>query len=212
MSHPRVLVIGAGIVGASIAYHLARAGAEVTVVDAASPGGVATAGSWAWINASAGNPEPYVRLRMRSMELWRDLDSSLSGLEVQWGGGLLWDLAPDDLRAYAAEHASWDYPVKLVDRDFVARREPELASPPELAVHVAIEGAVEPIHAATVLLDAAVAFGARVIPGRAALALRAVTGRVTGVQTAGGVVAADEVVIAAGVGTPALLASVGIDL
>lgn len=212
MSHPRVLVIGAGIVGASIAYHLARAGAEVTVLDGGRPGGVATAGSWAWINASAGNPEPYVRLRMRSMAMWRDLGGTLPGLEMRWGGGLLWDLAPDDLRTYAAEHTSWGYPVELVDRSFVADCEPALADPPDIAAHVAIEGAVEPVQAATVLLDAAGGFGARIMPGRAAVALRSRGGRVTGVQTADEVITADEVVVAAGVGTTALLASIGVDL
>ena len=61
----RVIVIGAGIIGAAIAWHLAKAGAVVTVIDEGKPGGVATPNSWGWINASWGNPEPYFRLRMR---------------------------------------------------------------------------------------------------------------------------------------------------
>jgi len=67
---PHVIVVGAGIVGASIARHLAKAGARVTVVEAGEPGGVATRSSWAWINASSGSPEPYFRLRHRSQEEW----------------------------------------------------------------------------------------------------------------------------------------------
>ena len=43
----RVIVIGSGIIGASIAYHLAKGGAEVTVLDAGEAGGVATRASWA---------------------------------------------------------------------------------------------------------------------------------------------------------------------
>jgi glycine/D-amino acid oxidase-like deaminating enzyme len=38
----RIIVVGAGIIGASIAWHLAKAGAEVTIVEAGDPGGVAT--------------------------------------------------------------------------------------------------------------------------------------------------------------------------
>ena len=63
-----ILVIGAGIIGASIAYHLARDGARVTILDAGQGGGIATRYSWAWINASWGNPEPYFRLRMRAID------------------------------------------------------------------------------------------------------------------------------------------------
>ena len=68
MSRPHVLIVGAGIIGASIAWHLVRAGARVTVIDARETGGIATRNSWAWINASWGNPEPYFRLRVRAMD------------------------------------------------------------------------------------------------------------------------------------------------
>ena len=51
-----IAVIGAGIVGASIAFHLARRGAKVTLIDAGEPGKKskvqpATAVSFAWMNA-----------------------------------------------------------------------------------------------------------------------------------------------------------------
>lgn len=36
MKQPHILIVGAGIIGASIAWHLARAGAAVTVLDATS--------------------------------------------------------------------------------------------------------------------------------------------------------------------------------
>lgn len=212
MSQQQTIVVGAGIIGASIAWHLARAGRPATVLDTSAPGGLATAASWAWINASAGNPEPYVRLRMRSMALWRELGSALPDLGVTWSGGLLWDLPGDTLEAFATEHAAWGYPVRLVDRREIAAFEPHLANPPERAAHVAIEGAVEPVHAANVLLNAAMALGVRVISGRRALALKSDGSRITGIDTESGTLQADEVIVAAGVGAPALLATVGIDL
>jgi D-amino-acid dehydrogenase len=41
----RVVVVGGGVLGASTAFHLAEAGAEVTVVDAAHPGRATSAGA-----------------------------------------------------------------------------------------------------------------------------------------------------------------------
>ena len=113
---PHVLIIGAGIIGASIAWHLARAGARVTVTDAGATGGIATRASWGWINASWGNPEPYFRLRVRAMEEWRRLEQDVVGIEVAWSGGLLWELPPEQLETFAAEHIAWGYQLRRITR------------------------------------------------------------------------------------------------
>ena len=63
----RVLIVGAGIIGASIAHHLARRGAAVTLIDRSGPAAEASGASFGWINASFGNPEPNFRLRFQSL-------------------------------------------------------------------------------------------------------------------------------------------------
>ncbi|WP_279617127.1 FAD-dependent oxidoreductase [Streptomyces regalis] len=51
-----VVVVGAGIVGASAAYHLARCGAPVTLIDrGAAPATGVTGGSFAWIGGCGGD-------------------------------------------------------------------------------------------------------------------------------------------------------------
>ena len=77
----------------------------------------------------------------------------MPAIPVSWCGGLGWDLPPDRLLAFAREHAGWGYGVRTVDRAEAADIEPNLASPPKLAVHVAAEGAVEPARAACALLE-----------------------------------------------------------
>jgi len=209
---PHVVVVGAGIIGASIAWHLARAGARVTVVEAGEPGGVATRASWAWINATWGNPEPYFRLRVRSMAEWRRLEREVAGVRVAWVGGLYWELPPAQLEVFAAQHAAWGYDIRLVGRAEVQRIEPHLASPPALAVHAPAEGVVEPLATAQALLAAAQGLGAAVMAHTPARALALLAGRVTGVAIDAGRVDADEVVVAAGVGAPRLLATAGVAL
>ncbi|MEX2647978.1 MAG: FAD-binding oxidoreductase [Alphaproteobacteria bacterium] len=206
------VVVGAGIIGASIAWHLAAAGARVTVIDAGEAGGVATPNSFAWINASWGNPEPYFRLRIRAMAEWRRLAAAVPGLSLAWTGGLCWDLPPAELDAYAREHAAWGYGIRRVDRAEAARIEPSLAEWPELALHVAEEGAVEPRTAALALLQDARRRGARVRQRVAVTALAERNGAIVGVETSVGRLDADAVVVAAGAGTPTLAASVGVAL
>jgi glycine/D-amino acid oxidase-like deaminating enzyme len=211
LSGKRVIIVGAGIIGASFAFHLAKAGAQVTVLDSLSgAGGVATPKSWAWINASWGNPEPYFRLRHHSMALWRALPSTVPGLQVQWNGGLLWDLPQAELDAYVRQQSAWGYGARLVDGAEARRIEPALGRVPDVAVHVAEEGAVEPVHAVERLLAAAGALGAEIKHGVAVQGLHVVGNVVCGVVTDAGVIAADEVVIAAGTATPKLLSSVGV--
>ena len=212
MSSPKqVIVIGAGIIGASIAWHLAKAGAQVTVVSESGAGGVATPASFAWINASWGNPEIYFRLRIRAMAEWKRLAGELPGLPVAWCGGLNFDLPPDRLEAFAAEHLSWGYGIERVDARRVAEIEPNLVAPPAFAVHVAEEGVAEPVATAKALLADAERLGARVMTGTVER-LTFGDGKVSGVVVSGETIGADEIVVAAGTGAPAIVATAGIVL
>ena len=52
----RIVVIGAGVMGASVAYRLAQAGASVTVLEAGRVGGGTSGCSFAWTNSIAKTP------------------------------------------------------------------------------------------------------------------------------------------------------------
>lgn len=206
---PHVIVVGAGIIGASIAWHLAREGARVTIIEAEQPGGIATRHSWAWLNASWGNPEPYFRLRVRAMSEWKRLASHVPAIRIRWNGGLLYDIPPDALAAYAAQHSAWGYGVRRVTPSQIAELEPALLHRPDLALHVAEEGALEPLATSKALLAAAIGLGAELKRCQATRLVMA-GGKVTGVETALGRLLADHVVVAAGTATTELVATAGV--
>ena len=208
----RVIVIGSGIIGASIAYHLAKGGAAVTVVEAGETGGIATPASWAWINASWGNPEPYFRLRLRSIAHWHKMQSEIPTLAIDWCGGLIWDLPPAELDAYAAERAKWGQPLRRVGQDEIHAMEPSLKVVPEHGYFAPGEGMLEPLATARVLLAAARSLGAEVLAETPVKWLAEEHGRVVGVMTDEGVIHAEETVVAAGAATGQLLESVGLTL
>lgn len=208
----KILIIGSGIIGASMAYHLAVKGAEVTVLEAKErAGGVATPNTWGWINASWGNPEPYAKLRMRSMDMWHTL-GSVKDLNVNWCGGLMWDVSSHELNAYVKQHSAWGYRPNLVDKAEAIRLEPILLSPPELAVHVAEEGVIEPEAAVRGFMNAALAAGAVLKPAARVQKLVMTNNRVSGVMAEGQEIEADEVVVAAGVESVGLMQSIGLVL
>ncbi|HET9140189.1 FAD-binding oxidoreductase [Actinophytocola sp.] len=82
-----VVVIGAGIVGASCAYYAARAGLSVTVVDRGPLAGGTTSAGEGNILLSDKEPGPELDLGLLSYRLWRELD--VGPIELEPKGGLM---------------------------------------------------------------------------------------------------------------------------
>ena len=66
MSNADIVVIGAGSVGANVAYRLAERGAKVTVLEAGAPGGGTSGTSFAWTNSFHKTPRDYHELNTAS--------------------------------------------------------------------------------------------------------------------------------------------------
>jgi glycine/D-amino acid oxidase-like deaminating enzyme len=208
-SKRNIIVIGGGIIGASIAWHLVQSGARVTLVTGRR-GGIATPNSFAWINANWGNPEPYFKLRRAAMDGWKQLASAIPGIRPVWNGSICYDLPPEKLAQFATEHGAWGYGITRINHEEIRVLEPHIAAPPEWALKIDEEGMIEPVTAALALIDDASRHGARVIDDLDVLRLTVTGHRVTGIVTQDGVIAADEVVVAAGAATVSLAESVGI--
>lgn len=208
---PRVAVVGAGIIGASIAYHLALSGARVTLIDRDPVPGEATAQSFSWINASAGNPSPYYELRLQGLLEWRALDETLGGgLTLRWGGSLEWSDDAQALERDFREQAGRGYPLRRVGRAEIVALEPAVAEPPESALYASLEGTLQAVAATERLIEAARALGAEVRRGAAAI-VGDVAGR-TVIAVAGEPLEVDVVVLAVGAGAEAVAARLDVCL
>lgn len=221
-SELRVAVVGAGIVGASIAFHLAERGVRVSIYDSAEPAMAASRASFAWINARDKNPHGYHDLNRRSIDMWERFARRLGGdIGLRWGGELRWsatEAGANDLRERVRELQSWGYPIRELSGEEVAEMEPGLA-PGELtaASFTEIDGQVDTGRVVAACLVAAAARGAELHSGSEITGLRLVPspgGRsvVEAVETTAGDFTYDTVALAAGTGTTALAASAGIEL
>lgn len=212
-ARPKVVVVGAGIVGASIAYHLARRGAPVTLVDKGQPAGAVTGKAFGWINVSHSVPEPYLRLRLLAVQEYRRLEQELDqALRVSWCGALTWSSDQAETERLVRDHAACGYDIRLVDREEIAILEPNLIEPPDCAALAASEGTLEPAEATTALVHAAQRAGAEVLLDSDVVAFGTRGDRVTSVRVNGNDLDADVVVSAAGTGSAALCAEIGVDL
>jgi hypothetical protein len=87
-----VVVVGAGIVGATIAAELSRRGCRCTVLEQEScASSRCTRYSWAWVNANSKQPAAYQALNMLGGQVW---NAMLPGF-VSWCGSLLLNGADD---------------------------------------------------------------------------------------------------------------------
>ncbi|MFF0725361.1 NAD(P)/FAD-dependent oxidoreductase [Streptomyces sp. NPDC004134] len=198
-----VVVVGAGVVGASVAYHLARLGVRVTLLDReAAPAAGVTGASFAWIGGAAGDwPGGAEDLRGSVLADHRRLAAEVPGYAVRWTGSLTWTGEPTagDTPAVPGRHR--------VVRDEIAALEPHLRNPPPHAFHTPGDGGLDPEAMTRALIAAARARGATVLLGTAVTALETAAGRVTGARTATGFHPATTVVLAAGTGVTALSAA-----
>ncbi len=84
----RIAVIGAGIVGASVAFRLARSGeARVWTIDESLPGSGTTSASFAWANANNKTPRDYFELNRAGLEEHYRLRDELGGAAWLYPGG-----------------------------------------------------------------------------------------------------------------------------
>ena len=215
----RVIVVGAGIVGASIAYHLSRRkDLAVTVLERDEPCAGASGHSFAWLNSFGKDPVSYHHFNRRSMDIWDRFARRLGmDLDLHWGGELRWEKVPERakaLRQRIKQLQAWGYPVRTISRDEICELESGLSpGPVTTASFSEIDGRVDPFKVIEACLQRACEGGAVVrthtpvnklcLDGR---------GKIEAVNTSNGEISCDVVVLASGTDTTELAATAGVHI
>ena len=217
----RVAVVGAGIVGASIAWRIAQRGFQVTLIDKGTPGEGASSHSFAWINAGSKQPIGYHNLNRRSLEMWDRFASSIADdgdvatVGLRWGGKVSWEVEASGANRLVSEVRqlqSWGYPTRLINADELRELEPSLeVGDIAAAEHSENEAQVEPQLVVDACLRRLKELEATVHTDTAVVGFnQGDDGRIRAIETTSGDIQCDMVVLAAGtaVGTLAAIAGV----
>ena len=181
-----VVICGAGVIGASVAYFLAERGVAATLVERHGVACAASGKSGGFIARDWCDGQPQAELARASFDLHADLARTL---DADYG------YRPIDTLLVAASDSSGVEQYR------------GMASPPWLdgrcAVHSAIgststTATIHPERFTRALVDAAVQRGARLVTGSVEGIARDTRGAVRGVRVDGVEIAADAVVIAMG--------------
>ena len=216
----KTIVIGAGVMGASVAYRLAQAGAAVTVLEATRVGGGTSGISFAWTNAHKKPPKPYHDLNVAGMRAHAELADEFGATPWWHGGGSLeWEAEPDRTaqRENIEQLRSWGYAAEWITLRQLQELEPDIDPASIGDAPVAFfpeEGWLDPVVYAHAMLSVArLRHGAKVICGARVVDLIMAGDRVTGVRIADGTqYEADTVVNCAGRWTNEATRDAGLDL
>ena len=221
--HSNVAVVGAGILGASIAWNLGRRGVNVTLIDKSRPGQGASSHSFAWINAGAKEPIGYHNLNRRSLEMWTRFaaaigdDGDPDSVGLRWGGKVSWEsdpMAAGGLLARVRQLQSWGYPTRLLDAGELRELEPSLdVGHVAAAEYSPNEGQVEPQMVVDACLRRLGEMGCDIVLEAEVMGFeKDGDGRIQGLLTPSGSRTVDAVVIAAGTATTLLASLAGVNV
>lgn len=212
-----VIIIGGGIIGTSIAFHLARMDAgKVVLLERKTLAAGATGLSCGLVRQHADNPLDAEIVK--SMETYQHFDEIVGG-DCDWvSTGLLFLVSPtnfDAMKANVAMLQEFGVNTSLVTPDEIRELAPYLdVSEPMVGAYEPDAGYADPYSTTMGFADGARRRGAQIFQSVEVTGIRVDNGRVTGVQTSQGEIAAPVVVNAAGPwsGLVAAMADVSTDL
>jgi len=205
-----VVIVGAGIVGAACARALAQSGLSVTIVDRGAASSGTSAHGEGNLLVSDKGPGPELDLARYASTLWPtcaeeladELGPEFPSIEYERKGGIVAATLPEGaepLLSFAESQRDAGVDARPIGIDDALELEPDLNPALTAVVHYPEDAQVQPVIATDALLASARRHGATVRLGEEVVgALRGADGRLTGVRTTRGDVAAGAVLVAAG--------------
>ncbi|MDQ6883495.1 MAG: FAD-dependent oxidoreductase [Candidatus Dormibacteraeota bacterium] len=206
-SRARVVIIGGGVGGTSIAYHLVKRGwTDVVLLERAQLTSGSTFHS-AGLVGQLRSSLPLTRLMMESVACYRRLTDE-TGVDIGWRevGSLRLASSPtrmEELQRQSGWGTSFGLPIELISAAEAHRRFP-IMRPDGVqgAAFLATDGYLDPSGLALAFAEGARRGGARICEGVRVTGIQTEGGSVRGVETGGGPVEAEVVVNAAGIYAP----------
>lgn len=174
-----VIVVGAGMVGAAIAYGLSRNGMDVCLLDQGDVAFRASRGNFGlvWVQAKGPRFYRYAEWSRRSAQQWPALAADLArdtgiDVELEQPGGFYFSFTDEDMLQRDAllsdirDHVEGEYPFEMLSRDDIRARLPEIGDDVVGGSYTPMDGHVHPLKTLQALLAGCSKHGAVVHAGQ----------------------------------------------
>jgi sarcosine oxidase subunit beta len=211
-----VAIIGGGVVGASIAYRLAKAGKKVILCERHDFASGATGSCDQCVFLQSKNPGIHLKLALDSSEIFLNLSKELDyDIEYFKHGGMITIENEMEMRVmtdFAARQRKIGLDVGIISRDEAAKRQKGLSKHLLGCTYSPMDAHVNPFRLTLGFVQAARRHGARMLIDAEVRGFRQEGGRIQGIKTSKGEVAADLTVLAAGAWSPLLAEKLGLEI
>ena len=200
MQNPDAIVIGAGIVGASVALSLINSGFKVLVIDRGAVSSGTTGAGEGNILVSDKDPGPELTLALRSRDLWFEMQEDVGDtFELEAKGGVVVARKDDGpLMRLAAEQSHHGVKVQQLDHASLHDLEPYLDQKFQSGVFYPQDSQCQPMLAAAHVIRTVVRRGGAFISQAKVTKILVSEGHVTGIETTQGNFSAPIIVNATG--------------
>ncbi len=210
-----VVVIGGGIAGVCSALFLARAGVRVVLCEKGEIGAEQSSRNWGWCRTQSRDARE-LPLAIESLRLWREMDELVGGHTGFDECGILslceTEAELREARTWAEEAREWQLDCRVLAPGDLPALVPGLAGTWKGALYSPTDGRAEPALAAPAIARGVQMLGGTVLTNCAVRGIETRDGRVAGVVTERGRIAAPKVVLAGGVWSGLMCRQLGIRL
>lgn len=208
-----VVIIGAGIIGISTAWFLAKQGIDVVVCDKGHIAGEQSGRNWGWVRQQ-GRDTREMPMIIESLRIWRQLKEEI-GEDVGYSErGIFFayehDKQGEQYAAWAKSVEEYAIGTRMIDAQELQQHVSGSSVPWRGALYTASDGRAEPHLATPALARAAEKHGAKIFANCAVRGVETSAGRVSSVVTEHGSIRSSTVLCAAGAWTSMFCRSLGI--
>jgi 4-methylaminobutanoate oxidase (formaldehyde-forming) len=213
----KVVIIGGGIAGCSVAYHLAKLGWKDIVLLERDQLTSGTTWHAAGLVSQLGATATITKLRKYSLDLYKELEKKTelsSGLK-QHGAISIATTKPrfQELLRQATTAQLFDVNVEVLDIKKIKELYPIINEENVIGgIHMPLDGQADPVGITNVLAKAAKMEGAKIIEKCPVAKILIKNQRITGVQTAKGVINCEFIVLTAGMWSRQIAEEVGVSV